>query len=251
MRCSRRDKLGDVRMEETPLETCQSYPVGERNTQVPSDQRLATGSACRLKPKGTETTKGTEDPPAVEANRILGRTGERLLAAWCSDYWIRGDLEKQKIRRYIRNNPVEMNLCRVPEEWPWGGANQGRKKPVTNRRYSRFPIGATPAVAFPIRNRGCPLAPSALGRAFQALPDTQGAHRGRLGWRMGRRGDQHFVKKPRPLFKSAGRQSGFAPAAALRFFVALGQSPAQAASDAQCRHSPGEAPAPGHGGDTR
>ena len=38
----------------------------------------------------------------------------------------------------------------------------------------------------------------------------------------------------------AGRQSRFAPAAALRFFVALGKPLAQAASDAQCRHSPGE-----------
>jgi hypothetical protein len=40
----------DVRIEETPLETCQCYPVGERNTQVPPDQRLATRSAAE--PKG-------------------------------------------------------------------------------------------------------------------------------------------------------------------------------------------------------
>ena len=183
----------------------------------------------------------------------------------------------------------------------------GTKKPVTNRRYSRFPIGATPAVAFPIRNRRCPLAPSALGTTFQALPlgasirghfvDTQGlmadvwdggwadpgqepirrmtcpqpgqrgakatlsaCAAGRLrsgsggGFQVSRsagrssataaaaptRGDQHFVKKPRTLLNRAGRQSRFAPAAALRFFVALGKALAQAASDAQCRHSPGE-----------
>ena len=35
-------------------------------------------------------------------------------------------------------------------------------------------------------------------------------------------------------------QSRFAPAAALRFFVALGKALAQVTSDAQCRHSPGE-----------
>ncbi len=33
----------------TTLETCQSYPVGERNTQIPPDQRLATRSASEPK----------------------------------------------------------------------------------------------------------------------------------------------------------------------------------------------------------
>ena len=42
------------------------------------------------------------------------------------------------------------------------------------------------------------------------------------------------------LLNRAGRQSRFAPAAALRFFVALGKALAQATCDAQCRHSPGE-----------
>ena len=42
-------KARDVRIEETPLETCQRYPVGERNTQVPPDQRLATRSAAEPK----------------------------------------------------------------------------------------------------------------------------------------------------------------------------------------------------------
>ena len=37
-------------MELTALETCQCYPVGERQTQIPPDQRLATGSVAE--PKG-------------------------------------------------------------------------------------------------------------------------------------------------------------------------------------------------------
>jgi len=36
-------------MEETPLETRQRYPVGERETQVSPDQKLATGSAAEPK----------------------------------------------------------------------------------------------------------------------------------------------------------------------------------------------------------
>ena len=43
-------QIRDEGIELTALETRQCYPVGERQTQIPPDQRLATGSVAE--PKG-------------------------------------------------------------------------------------------------------------------------------------------------------------------------------------------------------
>lgn len=44
------------------------------------------------------------------------------------DHWIRGDEEKARICRYIRNNPVTARLCQQPEDWQWSSAWPGWKK---------------------------------------------------------------------------------------------------------------------------
>ena len=38
------------------------------------------------------------------------------------DHWIRSDVEKSRIRRYVRNNPVTAGLCSRAEDWRWGSA---------------------------------------------------------------------------------------------------------------------------------
>jgi REP element-mobilizing transposase RayT len=38
------------------------------------------------------------------------------------DHWIRNDVEKARISRYIRNNPVAARLCARPEDWRWSSA---------------------------------------------------------------------------------------------------------------------------------
>ena len=58
---------------------------------------------------------------AVEANKLLKRTG----SFWQPEYWdhFMRDAEKTpKAIRYVENNPVRANLCRLPEEWPFSSA---------------------------------------------------------------------------------------------------------------------------------
>ena len=35
---------------------------------------------------------------------------------------MRDEEQKRNAIRYIENNPVKANLCRIPEEWPFGSA---------------------------------------------------------------------------------------------------------------------------------
>lgn len=41
------------------------------------------------------------------------------------DHWIRNENEKERIRRYIRGNPVAAKLCARPEDWKWSSAWPG------------------------------------------------------------------------------------------------------------------------------
>jgi REP element-mobilizing transposase RayT len=58
---------------------------------------------------------------AVEANKLLGRTGR----FWQPDYWdryMRDAGRALKAVRYIENNPKKANFCRTPEDWPFNSA---------------------------------------------------------------------------------------------------------------------------------
>jgi len=58
---------------------------------------------------------------AVEANKLLGRTGR----FWQPDYWdhyMRDEEQVSKAVRYIENNPVKAKLCRAPEDWAFSSA---------------------------------------------------------------------------------------------------------------------------------
>jgi REP element-mobilizing transposase RayT len=58
---------------------------------------------------------------AVEGNKLLGRIGR----FWQPEYWdrfMRDEEQRHKAIRYIENNPVKANLCRIPEEWPFSSA---------------------------------------------------------------------------------------------------------------------------------
>ncbi|MGA2279854.1 MAG: transposase [Verrucomicrobiota bacterium] len=58
---------------------------------------------------------------AVEANKLLGRTGR----FWQPDYWdrhMRDAEQTSKAVRYIENNPVKAKLCHAPEDWPFSSA---------------------------------------------------------------------------------------------------------------------------------
>ena len=59
---------------------------------------------------------------AREANRILGRTKTPFWQREPFDHWIRNDVERDRICRYIINNPVKAGLCKTPEAWRWSSA---------------------------------------------------------------------------------------------------------------------------------
>lgn len=58
---------------------------------------------------------------AVEANRLLGRTGPFWMREY-HDRYIRDAEHLLNARRYIEANPVKAGLARSPEEWPWSSA---------------------------------------------------------------------------------------------------------------------------------
>jgi putative transposase len=55
-------------------------------------------------------------------NRILKRTGEPLWQDETYDHWIRDGEERNRIIRYVEQNPVAAGLVETLEQWPWSSA---------------------------------------------------------------------------------------------------------------------------------
>jgi putative transposase len=68
-------------------------------------------------------TKSIKGFTAREANRILGRTGERFWQDESYDHWIRNENEWNRIVRYTELNPVAAGLVETAEQWPWSSAS--------------------------------------------------------------------------------------------------------------------------------
>jgi len=64
-------------------------------------------------------TNGLKGVSARNANRILGRVGERFWQDESFDRWVRNGAEFERIRTYIERNPVTAGLVGKPEDWPW------------------------------------------------------------------------------------------------------------------------------------
>lgn len=60
---------------------------------------------------------------AREANRMLGRTGERFWQAESYDHWVRDEQEYERIAAYIENNPIKAGLVERAEDYVWSSAN--------------------------------------------------------------------------------------------------------------------------------
>ena len=67
----------------------------------------------------TKWIKGTS---AVQINRALNKTGQRLWQDESFDHWIRNSAQFERVRAYIENNPVKAGLARSATEWPWSSA---------------------------------------------------------------------------------------------------------------------------------
>ena len=61
---------------------------------------------------------------ARQANRILGRTGQRFWQEESYDHWVRNEAEFSRIATYVEHNPVSAGLLERPEDWPWSSAHK-------------------------------------------------------------------------------------------------------------------------------
>jgi REP element-mobilizing transposase RayT len=72
-----------------------------------------------------EITHSWKSFTAMMANRVLGRSG----AFWAREYFdraIRDDAHFADAVSYVVRNPVKAGLCRVPGDWRFSSAWQGR-----------------------------------------------------------------------------------------------------------------------------
>jgi putative transposase len=59
---------------------------------------------------------------ARDANRILGRAGEKFWATESYDHWIRSENELNRVIRYVERNPVKAGMVEAVEHYPWCSA---------------------------------------------------------------------------------------------------------------------------------
>jgi putative transposase len=60
---------------------------------------------------------------AFEANKLLGRSGEPFWQREAYDHWVRNEVEFERIRRYIEENPVRAGLAGKAEDYAWSSAH--------------------------------------------------------------------------------------------------------------------------------
>jgi REP element-mobilizing transposase RayT len=75
----------------------------------------------------SEILKAWKGHSAREANKLLGRLGQKFWQRESFDHWIRCDAELDRCCRYVCVNPVKARLCKAPEDWPWSSAWRGRR----------------------------------------------------------------------------------------------------------------------------
>jgi REP element-mobilizing transposase RayT len=89
---------------------------------------------------------------ARDGNATLGRTGKPFWQDESFDHWIRDSAEFERVRAYIKWNPVKAKLATRPEDWKWSSAWPGRNRTAQPR--VAVPLGgietAQPRVAVPL-----------------------------------------------------------------------------------------------------
>jgi REP element-mobilizing transposase RayT len=71
---------------------------------------------------------------AREANKLLGRSGEPFWQRESYDHWVRSEMESERIRRYIEENPVRAGLVARAEDYPWSSAYAGANAGIAGQR---------------------------------------------------------------------------------------------------------------------
>jgi REP element-mobilizing transposase RayT len=83
-----------------------------------------------VRPRGNFTLGGIvktwKQYTARHVKAPLGWGKGRFWQIEAYDHWVRNERELERIRGYIRRNPVKAGLCAAPENWPWGGTAEKR-----------------------------------------------------------------------------------------------------------------------------
>lgn len=69
-------------------------------------------------------TRGIKGVTSRHANKVLRRTGSPFWQDESFDHWVRDSAERQRIQKYIEQNPVAAGLVRRPEDWPWSSSRK-------------------------------------------------------------------------------------------------------------------------------
>jgi REP element-mobilizing transposase RayT len=77
-----------------------------------------------------------------EANKILGRVGEKFWQADYFDWYIRDQEHYRRVVRYIENNPVKAGLVREKAAWQWSSAHY--RGLYASDELPRIPKGSEP-----------------------------------------------------------------------------------------------------------
>ncbi|HWO02781.1 MAG TPA: hypothetical protein VNS63_26305 [Blastocatellia bacterium] len=71
-----------------------------------------------------DITKRLKGYTSLEANRLLGRTGQSFWQQESFDHWARDEAEFYRIIAYIEGNPVKAGLVLRPDHWRWSSAHE-------------------------------------------------------------------------------------------------------------------------------
>jgi REP element-mobilizing transposase RayT len=84
---------------------------------------------------------------ALEANKLLRRTGHHFWQDESYDHWCRDDEDRARCCSYTVRNPVTARLCPSPEDWPWSSAGRTAARWQAPRR--ALPVGQTAGLPVP------------------------------------------------------------------------------------------------------
>jgi REP element-mobilizing transposase RayT len=76
---------------------------------------------------------------ARQANQLLGRSGQPFWQDESYDHWVRNRQQKDRIARYIEDNPVSAGLVASAEQWPWSSAGGQAAPPAPPPKHSGTP----------------------------------------------------------------------------------------------------------------
>jgi len=108
-----------------------AYVVMANHVHALIQSKLATSASNDDEPIYVpikDITKRLKGYTALEANRLLKRTGQRFWQQESFDHWTRDEAEFFRIITYIEDNPVKAGLVSRPGDWRWSSASERMRR---------------------------------------------------------------------------------------------------------------------------